>query len=296
MSNVKKGFTLVELLVVIGIISLLISILLPSLSRARESAQSVVCLSGLRQIGIGVHMYANDNKGIVVPFKIMRQQNGPGNWNEWGAYYTWFHLLYSAGYVSANGKTAITQVEADTTLTAFQTGVLRCPSDANLNRGTFFGFNRPRDSYDTAGAAFWRVWDPRGADFIETSYCMNSQGMGIRVGDASLERAWYFPGLSFTERDDAAYKNKVHKLSTVGNASRLMFIFDGVGSITRQPEWLNARHMGATRTNVLFLDGHAESFATKELPRTWDHYWSAQKASEQVSSVEVFVNQNRIDW
>ncbi len=73
-----RAFTLVELLVVIGIIAVLIAILLPALTGARVAARRVACLSNLRQLGIAVQFYASDHKGRM-PKVSWRHGTAPNN-------------------------------------------------------------------------------------------------------------------------------------------------------------------------------------------------------------------------
>ena len=72
----RRAFTLVELLVVVGIIAILISVLLPALNRARESANKVKCLSNMKQVGLAYLMYAQDNKGTLPCFLTLATVNG----------------------------------------------------------------------------------------------------------------------------------------------------------------------------------------------------------------------------
>ena len=99
-SQRKSGFTLVELLVVIGIIALLISILLPSLNKARAMARTAVCLSNLRVLGQATLMYTNEKKGFLpYPTTTLDVSAGVNT-----STYLWFNVLdpYLAGKAGNN--------------------------------------------------------------------------------------------------------------------------------------------------------------------------------------------------
>ena len=124
----RKAFTLVELLVVIGIIALLISILLPTLSRARASAQRTVCLSNQRQIAVATQSYSVDENGFIAPrFRFvslpdMRATGAgsiPGNNPLWFAYFfgrdagSSVNEAYNLGALAYTGHLGLGPIDLD---------------------------------------------------------------------------------------------------------------------------------------------------------------------------------------
>ena len=75
----RRGFTLVELLVVVGIIAVLVAILMPALGRAREHADRVKCLANLRTIGQALTMYTNQT-GYYPCYEVLQQAGSGGGW------------------------------------------------------------------------------------------------------------------------------------------------------------------------------------------------------------------------
>jgi prepilin-type N-terminal cleavage/methylation domain-containing protein len=92
----RRAFTLVELLVVVGIIAILISLLLPALNQARESARRTHCAAGLHNIGVAMNVYANENK------RRLPVHAGPGNNWFWDVPFPTRDAIIKAGATREN--------------------------------------------------------------------------------------------------------------------------------------------------------------------------------------------------
>jgi len=160
-SRGRKAFTLVELLVVIGIIAVLVAILLPTLSRAREAANRAACLSNLRQVYYALNLYAMNN-GDEVPIgyrTVSKQYNSMCYSTTAGGYWVLFGMMTQASNLQSPPK------------------VLYCPAENNAK----FMFNTPDNP--------WPAKDVTPATNIQAGYALRP---GQQIPTISPTSRWRF--------------------------------------------------------------------------------------------------------
>jgi prepilin-type N-terminal cleavage/methylation domain-containing protein/prepilin-type processing-associated H-X9-DG protein len=257
--RVRKAFTLVELLVVIGIIAVLIGILLPSLQKARQQAATAKCLSNLRNVGHAILMYAQDNKNVLVPGYIANETGGSRGIENYAT------LLVGMKYLPAPNQDQDWDDE-----TKADEAVFRCP--AGLEPKHEIPGPWPASPTDGIGAYAWRrmsttagpaVWAATGV-IVDTWYGINM------IDNVSSAQSKLFPFRKFKLNDDKTLLGQISKYNEFKNASSLTIMFDGLRWMDGDVNRVNFRHNSNRTANFLFVDGHAESLNISVLPKLTD--------------------------
>jgi len=279
----NAGFTLVELLVVIGIIAILIATLLPVLAGARRAAETAKCLANLRQIGQGMATYTSEHLGWGIPGFIRQRPNFGGRGEE-----TWATILVVKKYL--RGADQIDFVGAggsppgedawDSDGSAGQT-VFRCP--AGTNQVNDVTADIPTTKIDDRNAWFWRrqslldggVNASRGvAPIVDNWYAMNGvMPTGGQMDNGTGQDVWpmrtfgYYRTAGNGKKAGEIVGGPLIKVGKIKKAGEMAMIFDGIQMHDFNTNKISARHgRGRTITNFLFADGHAESLPSKSLP------------------------------
>jgi prepilin-type N-terminal cleavage/methylation domain-containing protein/prepilin-type processing-associated H-X9-DG protein len=230
-NNTKRAFTLVELLVVIGIIGILAAMLFPVFAQAREKARAAVCLSNCKQIGASIMLYADDYDESIVPWLTARETpDQPHSQRIW--------VAKLQPYIKNGGGTQAS-------------GVFNCPSytDANLFKAS--------DAPDCDGpGSLEQAFPPQE---VYAHYGIVYQMNGV-AGSGTQQDPYYEYAGSYGYPADQG--GLTRSLASVMRPAETALVGDGItlygGGYVVVTAGCEAGQMHQGGGNFVFLDGHAK--------------------------------------
>ena len=254
----KRGFTLVELLVVIAIIAMLLAILMPALQKAREQARQTVCSANLRQWGIAIGTYAANSNGYLPRMKTNTTASATAD-EDW-----WFQQLTGTGWTAKGGPlSAEDKLKIEQGLDVYKS--TRCPSIHKICPGTAFA-KYPSYAYTMYGLEWM---DP------------------TKDGHPNKGIYGFNGGLAWQQNLGVGGYAKIARML---KTSESMVLIDSISPYGDRwgwwSYWGNVPHsMGA---NLLFVDGHVGHKLVGNIPASQSQsgFWSFWYGASQQGNLE----------
>lgn len=269
MRNSRQGFSLLELLVVIGIIAVLVGILFPSLSRARARSQTVACLSHLRELGKAAQMYADDNEDVLVPHRMSDltiikdpQPPPPTNLYDVGNGVK-LKPRWAAMLGPHLGVLAFNKPDKDKDRQDYDNEAYQCPTEAAWvdERNYAYGYNyqflgNARGKPKAAPVEYYHFPIKRHLIKAAAGTVMAADALGTAAAVSLADRASY--------RNDGTGMNDMGNHGYTLDPPRLTDKCDrGTGDPGSPRTAVDPRHQD--KVNAVFVDGHGATVTDHEL-------------------------------
>ena len=261
--NKKRGFTLVELLVVIGIIAVLIALLLPSLNKARQAAMKVACLARMKQLNNATMLFSTNNKGKMPPIFAGSATNYTFPWGYYQAIFPWdvssARRALDTGFLTQYMGSGIPDYRLYVCPT-LEGGIT--PSNSGVHT---YMYNRylggmPDSWWSIPGTGVWRDTYP-----YKFSSAKNPSTLAVYVDTSALSYGYgtnQANGMWFRNSPSAetgSYASpKAYHLPAGGSGGMMMHQTTGIGGTYVEWDGSQAKRiMGYV--NIAFLDGSVRS-------------------------------------